>query len=158
MVGHHTGSYNIKRGSVQHRLLRLLDACELSAIDSLSIAGDPEKHTPRRWMLNVLQPLREMSLIDFDRGAQTWATTELGSELAGRLGPLDDDAPPAKPAREPSQSGADGLQRSCGPRRYVGLLCAAAPAMRPGSDDAARLPSRMGDVLYWPDGRQEAMP
>lgn len=156
MPHHQTNSYGIQRGSVQHKVLRVLEACELSCADSLAVAGDPERFTPRRWNLEVLGPLREAGMLEWERATNTWGTTEHGSALARRLGPLDGEVVAAGPAPAAKHNGDDSLLRSCGPRRYFGLLAQRPPVLRPGSEDAARLPSRMGDRLHWPDGRVTA--
>lgn len=150
-MGHHASTYGIRRGSELHAVLRLLDACELSCSDSLSAAGDTARYTPRRWHLEVLSPLHEMGLLHWDRRSNTWGTTDDGSSVSRKLGPLGEEKPATAPGSRPSPA-ATPLQH-CGPRRYAATNTGRPPVPRPGSEDAARLPSRMGDRLHWPDGR-----
>lgn len=150
-MAHHPGTHAIRRGTVQHAVLRVLDVCELSGVDSLAVAGDPERYTARRWGLEVLGPLREAGLLHWDRKTNTWGATDEGSALARKLGPLNDEMPDAAPDMRVAP--AEPAPQHCGPRRYLATNSGRAPVTRPGSEDAATLPSRMGDRLHWPDGR-----
>lgn len=45
----------------------------------------------------------------------------------------------------------------CMPRRLLGNGQTRPPVLRPGADMASTLPSRFGNKLRYPDGREEAL-
>lgn len=151
MAHHQPNSHMIRRGSTQHAVLRLLDSCELSCVDTLAVVGENERSDTRMFHRDVLAPLKEQGLLHWDRQANTWGATDEGSAVARKLGPLDGELLTEKAAAAPLGPGL--TPQYSGRRQYLGIGDMRPPALRPGSEDAARLPSRMGDRLHWPDGR-----
>lgn len=80
-----------------------------------------------------------------------WTTTAAGQALATA-------APAGMPARGdrlPSEHEMLARTTPCRPRRALGTGDARPPVLRPGAEQALALPSRMGGVLCWRDGKRE---
>ncbi len=148
-------------GSLQHAVLRLLAATELSAANLKNVLADGQAYTARDLHRKALEPLREMGLILTERNtiAAVWAATAHGAEVARRLGPFGMRHQYAQAAIGPSAvatAANDGppvaISASSRRRLTLGTGDRLPPKLRPGSADAAALPSRVGRWLQWPDG------
>ena len=158
---HHAPKHymGVVRNSLQHIALRVLDSCTASAV-SLHAMIPESGMTPLQFLKAVIIPMQTAGLLHLDRADNTWGTTDAGSTVARTLGRLDgatvvndfDDRAPADDA--PTMEHAPGCRPlPCRPRLAMGNADRMPPVPRPGSEQATRLPSRMGGRLHWPDGR-----
>lgn len=164
---HHNGPrgaqvHGVFVGSVQHAALRLLAATELTAPHLKGVLADGQAYTARELHRKVLEPLRELGLVLAERGTNPplWAVTHEGAEVARRLGPFGKRAGAADATAAPAQTDdatpATTISAHSRRRLTLGTGDQRPPKLRPGSDDAAKLPSRMGKWLVWPDGSRTA--
>lgn len=165
---------NVSPGSKQHAALRLLAAADLTAAGLQGLIPDTEGTSSRRFRDSVLAPLVDGVLVKrvgHGNGA-SWTITEAGADLARELGPFGwratggskDEAEPSALPKAGNGARAAGAADAAkaeiqehppcaGKRHWMGTGDARKPVRRPGSEDAQRLPSRVGNHLHWPDGR-----
>jgi len=149
----------VAAGSLQHAALRILDTCEMTATDLRLMLLLPDGMHHKGFLAQVVFPLQAQGLVELDSNATTWGTTDLGAAAAAKLGPFNDSsrlrgfADKEAAQAEPTLDHAPGCRPlPCRQRLAMGNADKMPPVPRPGSEQATKLPSRMGNRLHWPDG------
>lgn len=160
-----------------------LSCAELAQTLAVMIRPSAAPLTPHSMRKRALVPMRDSGLLTHDRDAQTWHINAPGRTMLRALEDFaagvttDTDAAPTPQqaaggcpssavAASTSTSSAwdgtaardrpwlDAYATKGQPRRGLGNADRRPPVVRAGADAAARLPSRIGQRLEWPDGRQ----
>ncbi len=138
----------------EHEALRLLDALQTTAVrvqQALKAAWPDLSHAQTMAMLARMETLQLVTRNDKNQ----WRTTSFGHAVAADLGPSG-AVVVAGQGEGPSAHELLARATPSRPRSGMGTGDLRAPPMRPGADEAMKLPSLINGHRRWPDGRREA--
>lgn len=137
---------------LQHAVLRALASVRGSNATALHQAlADQFPSTRRPAISEALTQLEDMGLARaYDKNE--WQTTNGGQAVALGIGPANT----RREGGQPTSHELLAMATPSRPRTSMGTGDRRPPVLRPGSEVALQLPSRMGSELRYPGGRTEA--